>query len=69
MHVPPDLGLLVLAPVVAWLALGALTTVGARHRGNSWLPALVIGLLLFPVAWVAWYLKDVPSEQRRWNDR
>jgi hypothetical protein len=40
-----------------WLALGALTAVGAGRRGQRWPRALLSGLL-FPVTWVAWYLAD-----------
>jgi hypothetical protein len=56
------------ALLVPWLALGALTAVGARRRGAWWLPALLTGLL-FPLAWVVWYLKDEPHGRRRWNNR
>jgi hypothetical protein len=43
--------------VIVWLVLGGLTAVGARHRGQRWRLALVSGLL-FPIAWVSWYLAD-----------
>jgi hypothetical protein len=43
--------------VIVWLALGVLTAVGARHRGQRWHLAMVSGLL-FPIAWVRWYLVD-----------
>jgi hypothetical protein len=43
--------------VLVWLVLGLLTAVGARHRGQRWRLALVSGLL-FPIAWVSWYLAD-----------
>jgi hypothetical protein len=43
--------------VSVWLVLGGLTAAGARQRGLRWLAALVSGLL-FPAAWVMWYLAD-----------
>jgi hypothetical protein len=57
------------ALLVPWLALGALTVAGVRRRGGAWLPALLTGLLLWPAAWVAWYLMDKPHRQRRWDIR
>ena len=57
------------ALLVPWLALGALTVAGARRRGDGWLPALLTGLLFWPVAWVAWYLVDKPHGRRRWDIR
>jgi hypothetical protein len=57
------------APLVPWLALGALTVAGARRRGDGWGAALPIGLLFWPIAWVAWYLVDKPHERRWWGTR
>jgi hypothetical protein len=43
--------------VAAWLALGSLTAVGARRRGQRWRIAWLTGLI-FPLSWVIWYVLD-----------
>ena len=50
--------------VVAWLALSALTAAGSLRRGQGRCLAVVTGLL-FPVAWVTWYLTDARRAGRR----
>ena len=40
-----------------WLAVGSLTAVGARRRGQVWRFAWLSGLF-FPVSWLIWYLVD-----------
>lgn len=54
----------VLAVVVGapLLALMGLTVTGARRRGAPWPLAIGSGLL-FPIAWIAWYVEDGPGYQ------
>jgi hypothetical protein len=42
------------------LLLAVLTGLGARQRGAGPLLA-VVEAALFPLAWVAWYVRDVPA--------
>jgi hypothetical protein len=53
------LGLLALP----WLALGSLTVIGARRRGQRWRTVWLSGLL-FPLTWVVWYLVDQRPAER-----
>jgi hypothetical protein len=39
------------------LAAPAMTTVGARRRGQG-VPAALLAGLFFPVTWAVWYLRD-----------
>jgi hypothetical protein len=41
----------------AWLAIGWLTALGARRRGQRWRFAWLTGLI-FPLSWMIWYLVD-----------
>jgi hypothetical protein len=40
-----------------WLAVGSLTALGARRRGQGWRFAWLSGLF-FPLSWVIWYVVD-----------
>jgi hypothetical protein len=44
-----------LAAVV--VALAVLTALGAHRRGDAW-PRAVVSALLFPMTWIAWYVRD-----------
>jgi hypothetical protein len=46
--------LLVVIPVVA---LGVLTYVGSRRRGDS-SDLAVLSAFVFPATWIAWYVQD-----------
>jgi len=54
-------------PAAAWLALGSLTAVGARRRGQRWFLACLSGLF-FPLTWTVWYAFDerAATRSRRW---
>lgn len=54
-----DTDVVVLATVLVTilLAVVALTFLGARRRGQRWYVAVASGLL-FPVAWLLWYVRD-----------
>ncbi|WP_296604185.1 hypothetical protein [Nocardioides sp.] len=53
------LGIAVLLAVAAVvIALIALTAVGQRRRGGGLAVAAIAGVF-FPVAWVAWYVRDM----------
>ena len=45
----------VMAAVI--LALAGLTAIGQRRRGHGVVLSLAAGLV-FPIAWVVWYLRD-----------
>jgi len=55
-------GLLLLAFAVP-LALVGLTISGARRRGNGPFASGFAGLV-FPLTWVAWYVRDEHQRQR-----
>ncbi len=40
-----------------------LTAMGARRRGRGW-PAAALAGVFFPVAWTAWYVRDVHPYRR-----
>ncbi|MDT4946953.1 MAG: hypothetical protein QOH14_3686 [Pseudonocardiales bacterium] len=42
----------------ALLGLGGLTGIGSRRRGDS-IAVFFLAAALFPVAWTAWYVRDV----------
>jgi hypothetical protein len=42
----------------ALLGLGGLTGIGSRRRGDS-IAVCFLAAAFFPVAWTAWYLRDV----------
>jgi hypothetical protein len=50
--------------LVATVPFAVLTAIGSYHR-NHVAPLAVISGLLFPAAWVAWYVRD---ERRRGTD-
>lgn len=43
--------------LVVVAALVVLTSAGSRRRGAGWSATLASGLL-FPLAWVVWYVRD-----------
>lgn len=47
----------VLAAAALVVPVVVLTTLGGRRRGHDW-PLAVLGGVLFPLAWVAWYVRD-----------
>lgn len=53
----PTLLALLVAAVAVVGALMALTAAGERRRSRSWGVAIAAGLL-FPVAWIVWYVRD-----------
>jgi len=46
------------------LGLAVLTGTGQRRRGGPWPAALAAGLL-FPLAWLVWYVRDEQPFRRR----
>jgi hypothetical protein len=52
-------GIVALLVVIAMVvALATLTAVGERRRGGRFAIVVIAGLF-FPLAWVAWYRRDV----------
>ncbi|MBM4599195.1 hypothetical protein GS440_12840 [Rhodococcus hoagii] len=48
---------LLLVTVGAYLGIGVLTAIGQRRRGGSGILATG-AIVLFPVYWITWYLRD-----------
>lgn len=60
----PDLIVVLLFGASVLIAVMGLTTIGARRRGRGLMVALLAGLL-FPIAWVVWYLRDERPYRRQ----
>lgn len=56
-RMPSGVVLVMLLLAVPVSALAVLTAFGERHRGGS-LPVVLGAGLLFPLAWVSWYVRD-----------
>jgi hypothetical protein len=46
----------------ALLGLGGLTGIGSRRRGDS-IAVCFLAAAFFPVAWTAWYVRDVMAHR------
>lgn len=52
------------AALLVLLGLALLTGTGQRRRGGPWPAALAAGLI-FPLAWLVWYVRDEQPFRRR----